>query len=220
MSEAKSSTRLLFVDNVRIFLTFLVVMHHTLITYGGSGGWYFKDPLTDKVTSFVFSVLCGLKPGLFHGPLFLYQCVFRSGSYTRKKTWQFLSDRLIRLGIPIIIYSSIINPIMVYLLSSKTGKAILGVLPFIFSIRCGFQRKRSIVVSCRTTDLCNLLLHLARICKRSHGWSNSSKAAQYAIFCFSYLQYRHFGISYKVVVPYKRGGDYFKYPIGFCSANT
>lgn len=122
MNEAKSSTRLLFIDNVRIFLTFLVVMHHTLITYGGSGGWYFKDPLTDKVTSIVFSVLCGLNQGFFMALFFFISAYFVPGSYNRKKTWRFLSDRLIRLGIPIIIYSSIINPIMVYLLWSKPGK--------------------------------------------------------------------------------------------------
>ena len=125
MNEAKSSTRLLFVDNMRIFLTFLVVMHHTLITYGGSGGWYFKDPLTDKVTSIVFSVLCGLNQGFFMALFFFISAYFVPGSYTRKKTWRFLNDRLIRLGIPIIIYSSIMNPIMVYLLWSKSEKPFL-----------------------------------------------------------------------------------------------
>jgi glucans biosynthesis protein C len=125
MNEANSSTRLLFVDNVRIFLTFLVIMHHTLITYGGSGGWYFKDPLTDKATSIVFSVLCGLNQGFFMALFFFISAYFVPGSYTRKKTWQFLNDRLIRLGIPILIYSSIINPIMVYLLSPEPEKPFL-----------------------------------------------------------------------------------------------
>jgi len=36
-SPAKGSGRLLFVDNIRIFLTILVILHHLMIIYAGSG---------------------------------------------------------------------------------------------------------------------------------------------------------------------------------------
>ena len=35
--QAKATTRLLFVDNIRVFLTILVILHHTMIIYAGSG---------------------------------------------------------------------------------------------------------------------------------------------------------------------------------------
>ena len=35
--------RLLFVDNIRIFLTMLVIAHHLMVIYAGSGGWIYLE---------------------------------------------------------------------------------------------------------------------------------------------------------------------------------
>jgi glucan biosynthesis protein C len=32
--------RTFFIDRLRVVLTALVILHHTAITYGGSGGWF------------------------------------------------------------------------------------------------------------------------------------------------------------------------------------
>ncbi len=117
MNKTRPSSRLLFIDNLRILLTFLVIMHHTMITYGGAGSWYFMDQRTDEVTSIIFTIFCGLNQGFFMALFFFISAYFVPGSYNRKKTWPFLKDRLIRLGIPILIYSAIVNPIMVYIIS-------------------------------------------------------------------------------------------------------
>jgi glucans biosynthesis protein C len=49
---------------------------------------------------------------------------FIPGSYDRKGPWRFLKDRLIRLGIPLAIYSWIINPIFIWVLDYR------NVMPF------------------------------------------------------------------------------------------
>ncbi|GAB3701637.1 hypothetical protein [Nocardiopsis oceani] len=40
-------TRLFFVDNLRVVLTLLVVLHHAAITYGNIPAWYYTEPAQD-----------------------------------------------------------------------------------------------------------------------------------------------------------------------------
>ena len=115
-NEEKKPTRMFFLDNLKILLTILVIMHHTMMTYGVLGDWYFKDPNTDEVSSIIFIILSGLNQGFFMALFFFISTYFVPGSYNRKGPKKFLKDRFIRLGIPYLIYITIVNPIMEYLL--------------------------------------------------------------------------------------------------------
>jgi len=115
-NEEKKPTRMFFLDNLKILLTILVIMHHTMMTYGVLGDWYFKDPNTDEVSSFIFIILSGLNQGFFMALFFFISTYFIPGSYNRKGPKKFLKDRFIRLGIPYLIYIAIVNPVMEYLL--------------------------------------------------------------------------------------------------------
>jgi surface polysaccharide O-acyltransferase-like enzyme len=46
---------------------------------------------------------------------------FTPGSYDRKGPWPFLKDRLLRLGIPLLFYIVIIDPLIVYAVASSVG---------------------------------------------------------------------------------------------------
>ncbi len=116
MTEEKKSTRMFFLDNLKILLTILVIMQHTMITYGAAGSWYFIDPNNDELSSLLLSILAGLNQGFFMGLFFFISTYFVPGSYNRKGSKKFLKDRFIRLGIPYLIYIVAVNPIMVYLL--------------------------------------------------------------------------------------------------------
>ena len=105
--------RLYFIDNLRILLITLVAMLHLSITYGGAGGWYYRNvpegtmsiPLTWHNASVqAFSM------GLF----FLISGYFTPRSYDRKGPRRFFKDRLLRLGIPILCYDFVIGPLMAY----------------------------------------------------------------------------------------------------------
>ena len=37
--DAKSGAGLFYLDNLRIYLTVLVILHHASIAYGGAGDW-------------------------------------------------------------------------------------------------------------------------------------------------------------------------------------
>jgi hypothetical protein len=49
-TEKPKKTRLFFVDNLRILLIIMLVLHHLAITYGHSGGWYYLDGRPDDLT--------------------------------------------------------------------------------------------------------------------------------------------------------------------------
>ncbi|MFX0070499.1 MAG: acyltransferase family protein [Candidatus Hermodarchaeota archaeon] len=114
MNEVEKPIRLYFVDNIRILLTIVVIMHHTMITYGASGSWYFKDPKTDEFTIILLSIIALLDQGFFMGLFFFISAYFVPGSYNRKGPVKFLKDRFIRLGIPLIIYTIIVGPLIKY----------------------------------------------------------------------------------------------------------
>ncbi|MFX1256329.1 MAG: acyltransferase family protein [Promethearchaeota archaeon] len=120
MNEVEKPHRLYFVDNLRILLTILVIMHHTTITYGALGSWYFRDPNTDELSSILLTIIAALDQGFFMGLFFFISAYFVPGSYNRKGARKFLKDRFIRLGIPILIYTIIVNPILNYLVILQT----------------------------------------------------------------------------------------------------
>jgi glucan biosynthesis protein C len=111
-NEEIKPARMFFLDNLKILLVILVIMHHTMMTYGDLGDWYFKDPNTDEVSSLVFIILSGLNQGFFMALFFFISTYFVPVSYNRKGPKKFLKDRFIRLGIPFLIYIAIVNPIM------------------------------------------------------------------------------------------------------------
>ncbi len=109
--QAKATTRLLFIDNIRVFLTILVLMHHTMIIYAGSGSFLYTEGRQDTITSVIGGWFCGVNQAYFMSLFLLISAYFVPGSYDRKRAGHFLKDRLIRLGIPLIIYSWIISPL-------------------------------------------------------------------------------------------------------------
>jgi glucan biosynthesis protein C len=120
-SRATAGTRLLFIDNLRVFLTILVVLHHLSITYGsGLGSWYYHDSST-PLTQILFSLFIIVNQGYFMGLFFLISGYFSVASLERKGLARFIKDRLIRLGIPLVVFSLLINTLPLYISSITQG---------------------------------------------------------------------------------------------------
>jgi glucans biosynthesis protein C len=109
--QTKAASRLLFVDNMRVFLTILVLLHHTMIIYAGSGSFLYTEGRQDTITSVLGNWFCSVNQAYFMSLFLLISAYFVPGSYDRKGAGHFVKDRLIRLGIPLIVYSWIISPL-------------------------------------------------------------------------------------------------------------
>lgn len=113
--------RLLYIDNIRVFLTVLVILHHLMIVYSGNGSWIYNENLQDAVTSTVGRWFCSVNQSFFMGLFLFISAYFVPGSYDRKGPGRFLVERLIRLGIPLAVYGWVIRPLWIYQTWSLPG---------------------------------------------------------------------------------------------------
>lgn len=99
----------------------LVVLIHFGVTYSGIGGWYIKDVKElDTISYVVFGLFQSFTQAYFMGFLFLISGYFVAGSYEKKGAGKFISERLVRLGIPTLIYMLVVNPFINYVLLGFT----------------------------------------------------------------------------------------------------
>ncbi len=115
VSANRPTLRLLFIDNIRVLLTIVVVLFHLMITYAGTGSWYYTEGREDFVTGAIGAWFLAVNQAYFMGLFLLISAYFVPGSYDRKGPGRFSKDRLIRLGIPLALYSWIIRPLLAYL---------------------------------------------------------------------------------------------------------
>jgi surface polysaccharide O-acyltransferase-like enzyme len=120
-TETPKRTRLFFIDNLRILLIILLVLHHLAITYGHSGSWYYLEGRPDDITVLVATLFTAINQAFFLAFFFMISGYFTPGSYDRKGPWPFLKDRLLRLGIPLLFYIVVIDPLIAYALAVNVG---------------------------------------------------------------------------------------------------
>jgi hypothetical protein len=102
--------RLLYIDNLRIALTALVVLHHTAVTYGNIPAWYYTEPAKDG-SGLLLDVFVMFNQAFFMGFFFMIAGYFTPASYDRKGARPFVRDRLKRLGIPLLAFLLLIRPL-------------------------------------------------------------------------------------------------------------
>ena len=108
----KKLGRLYFADNLRTYLITLVVLHHLAIVYTGAGAFYYVEPTPiDQLALAVLVIFIAINQAYFMGLLFLISAYFSPGSLERKGVGRFVKDRLIRLGIPLLVVFFVLNPI-------------------------------------------------------------------------------------------------------------
>jgi len=95
-----------FIDQLRGLTSLLVVLHHTAITYGGAGSWYYKEvaPSSAGIAGPLLSLLCAIDQAWFMGAFFLWAGYFTPGPFARKGPARYFAERLVRLGIPLVVF--------------------------------------------------------------------------------------------------------------------
>jgi surface polysaccharide O-acyltransferase-like enzyme len=112
----KRRTRLLYVDNLRTLLIIMVILWHMAVTYGAPGFWSYKESQPDEVTELVYTLFSVINNPYVLGFFFLIAGYFTPGAYDRKGPGEFLRARIIRLGIPLLLYVFLIDPLIYYVM--------------------------------------------------------------------------------------------------------
>ena len=116
-------------DALRATMVLLVVFHHAAVTYGAAGGWYYREAPTDgSLATRLLVLLCAVDQAYFMGLLFLLAGYFTPASVARHGVPAYARERLIRLGLPLLVYGFLIGPITIALARTAENQPFLGTL--------------------------------------------------------------------------------------------
>jgi glucans biosynthesis protein C len=111
---AEPGQRQRWADNLRVLVIAVVVVWHTATAYLGGADWYYMDRAASKVWSTAL-VPAWLISGYALGPLFLIAGWFSARSLAHRGAGAFARRRLLRLGVPLIVFIFLINGLASYL---------------------------------------------------------------------------------------------------------
>jgi peptidoglycan/LPS O-acetylase OafA/YrhL len=111
-----------YLDRLRAVMTALVVLHHTAITYGAPGSWYYNELYpSDSLTCHLLTFFVATNQAYFMGFFFLLAGYFTPSSLERKGYARFIGDRFLRLGLPLLFYIVVLNPLTDSLVAFARG---------------------------------------------------------------------------------------------------
>lgn len=117
--------RLLYLDNLKVCLTVLVIFHHAGQAYGDGGGWAYTPSNPAEVMPWIWHFF-SVNAAFFMGLFFLISGYFVPASYDKQGASVFVQKKLIRLGIPLLVMGG--------LLSVLSGKLEIGHMWYIESL--------------------------------------------------------------------------------------
>ncbi len=113
--------RIVYLDNLKFFLTMLVIVHHVGQAYGPTGGfWHYTSP--DKISWLGNFFL--LNASFFMGLFFFISGYFMPGAYDRNGEGKFIRERLIRFGLPLLFGFFLLIPAQLFVYHRLQGNDI------------------------------------------------------------------------------------------------
>merc|ERR1712113_651894 len=113
----KPKKKVAFINNIKIFLTCMVLFHHILVMslcgetgQTGAGMQYNGDLHTLNQSTFLW-MFHYIDQSYFMGLFFAFSGYFVPRSFDRKGIETFLHERFIRLGIPFTLYFTLLGPV-------------------------------------------------------------------------------------------------------------
>ena len=117
--------RLFYLDNLKVCLTVLVIMHHAGQAYGNGGGWAYTPSNPAEFMPWIWHFF-STNAAFFMGLYFFISGYFVPRSFDKQGTKQFVQKKLLRLGIPLLFMGGIICVL--------TGKPEIGHMWFVESL--------------------------------------------------------------------------------------
>jgi glucan biosynthesis protein C len=141
-------SRAAWVDNLRVALIAGVIVAHAATAYIVDVSWYYEERTTSMLTPLVLSFPVFMAAVFGLGPLFLVAGVFSARSLQRKGRAGFARGRLVRLGVPLLVFVLVLDPVTDYLgdlgspvhqslwayLIDQTGTRDLGPMWFVIAL--------------------------------------------------------------------------------------
>jgi hypothetical protein len=124
-------SRLAYLDALKVLLVLGVIAMHSAITYGLDGSWYLEsyDEMSRAVVGAV-TILLGTGWLFGLGLFFLIAGRMTSPSLGRKGPARFAKDRLVRLGVPLVIYTLLVSPVLEYVAYRENDGGTRALWPF------------------------------------------------------------------------------------------
>ena len=118
------------IDALRASATLLVVLHHTSIIYGGAGGWFYREiPSSGALSSLLLTLFCAVNQAWFMGLFFLIAGYLTPGAVERHGVTAFVRERVLRLGLPLMVFGVLIGPATVAMVQAvKTDRGFVEAL--------------------------------------------------------------------------------------------
>ncbi|MGO8910736.1 MAG: acyltransferase family protein [Bradyrhizobium sp.] len=116
-------------DALRATLIVLVLFHHSAITYGAIGGWFYREVPTDgRLETKLLIFFCTLNQAYFMGLFFLIAGYLTPTAVDRNGAPAYLHERILRLGLPLIVFGFLIGPVTIALAQTADGRPFLTTL--------------------------------------------------------------------------------------------
>jgi hypothetical protein len=110
-------------------LTLLVVFHHAAITYGAMGSWFYIEIKPSAApSSLIMTVFCAFNQAFFMGLFFLIAGSLTPGAIARRGPAEFLRERLVRLGAPLLVFILALGPLTAALAQTAKGHPFFATL--------------------------------------------------------------------------------------------
>lgn len=119
--SAKPARREWYLDNLKVFLTVLVIFHHAGQPYSGSDRWIYQPSLAEYAVWLRNSF--AVNASFFMGLYFLVSGSFVPSCCDRHGFRGFVSVKLLHLGLPLVVFT--------VLCSAATGRVEVGHLWFV-----------------------------------------------------------------------------------------
>ena len=122
LSAPASPAREFYIDRLRVVMTALVILHHTSITYGAPGGWFWTELTPSGTpTSILFTLFVSTNQAYFMGFFFLLAGYFTPRSLEKKGYARFIGDRFMRLGLPLLAFGLLLGPLTAAIVTYAEG---------------------------------------------------------------------------------------------------
>lgn len=115
-NKGLNTNRVFYLDNLKILLTILVILHHVAITFGGEGHFIINVSGGSDAVKLFLTAFLAINQSYFMGIFFSISAFFSYKSIVKKGKKTFITGKIMRLMLPATVYFLIVNPLLFFII--------------------------------------------------------------------------------------------------------